>query len=150
MWETFLKSYLTVHQRTHTGKNPFKCNECGKRFYVKSNLINHQRIHTGEKPYECKRCGKSFLYEVNPHSTPANTIGEKPYEYNKYGKSFYKKSTLNMKWFTHKRDPEWQQAWKIFLCRVICVIPLRIHGRKLELMYIRELIRREGLWECYL
>lgn len=54
------KSHLTVHQRTHTGKNTFECNECGKTFYVKSNLIIHQRTHTREKPYECKRCRNSF------------------------------------------------------------------------------------------
>lgn len=85
-----MKSHLTIHQRTHTEKNPFECSKCGKSFYVKSNLINHQRTHTGQKPYECKRCGKFFCM----------------------------KSTLAKRQVIHTRDPKLQQMWIILLCEV--------------------------------
>lgn len=38
----------------------FKCDECGKEFYLKKDWTDHQRLHTGAMPFACKLCSKKF------------------------------------------------------------------------------------------
>ncbi|MGH0185268.1 UNVERIFIED_CONTAM: hypothetical protein FKN15_017175 [Acipenser sinensis] len=65
------------HQRTHPGKKPYLCSDCGKSFSRVDNLKTHQRTHTGEKPYHCSDCGKSFSRVAHLVSHKRTHTGEK-------------------------------------------------------------------------
>ena len=55
------KSYLRVHQRTHSNVKPYPCITCGQNFKSKQSLINHTNRHLGVKPYMCDICGRGFV-----------------------------------------------------------------------------------------
>ena len=41
------------------------CDDCGKKLPSKSKLIMHQRTHTGEKPFKCEHCECYFSRKSN-------------------------------------------------------------------------------------
>merc|ERR1712129_591273 len=54
------KRVLSDEERTHTGEQLFKCDQCDKAFSQSHNLTRHKRIHTGEKPFKCDLCVNAF------------------------------------------------------------------------------------------
>lgn len=64
-YETYIKSNLDKHIKTHSGERPFACPYCSFRAIQRTNLMSHMRRHTGEKPFACKYCS----YQTTRNST---------------------------------------------------------------------------------
>ncbi|XP_053525365.1 histone-lysine N-methyltransferase PRDM9-like, partial [Artibeus jamaicensis] len=69
-------SHLLRDQRSHSGKKPYVCRECGRIFTWKSHLIRHHRSHSGEKPYVCRECGRGFTYKSSLIRHQRTHLGE--------------------------------------------------------------------------
>ncbi|XP_029443657.1 zinc finger protein 664-like [Rhinatrema bivittatum] len=98
------KVKLKKHERVDSGKKPFTCSECNRRFSWKSNLKKHERIHTGEKPFICTECDKSFSRKSNLKSHEKIHTGEKPFTCTECDRSFSWKSSLKMHEMIHTRE----------------------------------------------
>lgn len=71
-------SCLLMHQRSHTGKRPCECSECGKAFTCSSDLPVPQGTHGGEKPHHCTQCPvwEGIWPELPPHLSPDHSCPE--------------------------------------------------------------------------
>jgi uncharacterized Zn-finger protein len=56
---TSRESYLSVHQRVHSGSAVFGCT-CGAVFAKRSSLVTHECKHTGERPFVCSEPGCAY------------------------------------------------------------------------------------------
>ena len=68
----FSIEFFSLNQITHTGKKPYKCNQCDEALTVKMSLEIHQRTHSGRKPYTCSQCDKTFTIKQF-QNTPDNS-----------------------------------------------------------------------------
>ncbi|XP_037633160.1 zinc finger protein with KRAB and SCAN domains 8-like isoform X3 [Sebastes umbrosus] len=101
-----------IHRNTHTGKQCFKCDTCGKAFQFESYLYRHLKIHTGEKPYSCKMCGKDFRYNSVLLCHIRTHTGEKLYSCNTCGKRYCRTNDLK----THIRSHTGEKPYMCKTC----------------------------------
>ncbi|XP_069496967.1 zinc finger protein Xfin-like isoform X2 [Ambystoma mexicanum] len=85
---------LASHLETPTGKRPYTCSSCFKRFTHESNLIVHQRIHTGDRTYRCHECSKEFSRRTSLMVHIRTHTGEMPYQCRQCKRSFRQQSNL--------------------------------------------------------
>ena len=83
------KHHLKEHERKHTGDMKYKCEVCGKKFYMHAHMKRHMYSHTGLKPHVCRwKCGLTFAsyggrmkherinhYEENPLESECDVCG---------------------------------------------------------------------------
>lgn len=100
----FTSNLSEMHFNFHSGKEPFKCETCGKYFKYKSKFNVHLRVHTGEKPYSCDTCGKRFCQISGLNAHMSIHTGDKPYSCDTCGKDFRFGSRLKSHMRTHTDD----------------------------------------------
>lgn len=115
-----IRGHLILHQKTHTWKKPYTCNDCGKGF-TQMSFIVHRWTRTGEKTYICSECGQGFIQKISPiwhqgvHTNKTSFLcsdwkscpqksglikyqkmhtGEKPHKWSHCGKTFIMKQQL--------------------------------------------------------
>jgi len=115
----------------HTGKKPFECSYCGKKYGRKHILTTHLRIHTGVRPYKCICCDKTFRYKMSLTRHLQSHTGEKPFECSYCDKKFGQKSNLTMHLRIHTGKKLFQCSYcdKKFFRKGNLTSHLRIHTR---------------------
>ena len=79
--------HLKAHEYTHSGKKPWECPHCGRRFNQKANMQRHLLIHNAERRFKCETCKKTF---TQPQTLKAHMVvhaDRKPHECHICGKN---------------------------------------------------------------
>ena len=58
--KVFKTSNLHRHMLTHSEKQLYTCQQCGKQFARQYNLTRHMQTHDTDKPYKCTHRDKTF------------------------------------------------------------------------------------------
>lgn len=71
------KAACSDHMNTHSGVRPYKCQICSKAFSHRVGLKRHLRIHSNEKFFKCSECDKRFRFrdKLNAHMVQHTGIG---------------------------------------------------------------------------
>ncbi|XP_042365663.1 zinc finger protein 501-like [Plectropomus leopardus] len=117
---------LKKHLITHTGEKPHACTIYGKRFTQTSALSPHTRIHSGERPHFCRTCGKDFRSRSRLIDHIRTHTGEKPFVCKTCGKAFRHSSHLVGHMRTHTGE-------KPFTCET-CGRAFRLSGHLISHM----------------
>ncbi|XP_069606550.1 oocyte zinc finger protein XlCOF8.4-like [Ranitomeya imitator] len=88
------RSHLHWHQRRHNGVETYSCVECGKNYTNKSSLAVHERTHTGEKPFSCPECERCFRNKSHLVIHKRIHTGKKPFSCSECGKCFTQKGNF--------------------------------------------------------
>jgi uncharacterized Zn-finger protein len=84
----------SIHERTHSGEKPYKCNHCAQTFDQSGNCKSHELTHTGEKPHKCTHCPQAFARKDHRKSHELTHTGEKPHKCTHCPQAFARKDAL--------------------------------------------------------
>ena len=98
------KHKSTVHSSNRL--KDVKCTECPKIFYTDSDLKVHQRSHTGETPFRCDHCEKSYgkSQSLEYHINSVHIVTERTQVCNTCNRAFRDSGSLKVHMQGHMRD----------------------------------------------
>ena len=101
------KTHLRRHERKHSESNPIVCSftGCGVKMQAQS-LRRHNLIHTGKRPFKCENCDSTFLSNTALGRHMLTHTGAKPFKCSECDKRFSQNCNLKTHQMTHGKDPD--------------------------------------------